>query len=127
MRGSAAFGILASIWTDSTVVASAFIALVAFGVQLQLPVLVGLCHPGQRPAPRGAFRTDEHDGRGSAGCSRSSSSAALPTGGRAWATPAAPSGTRLFTLRGDRPDRHGPLGLINPEKTVDDKEPTPAA
>ena len=35
--GIAAFGIVASVWTDSTVVASAFIALVAFGVQLQLP------------------------------------------------------------------------------------------
>jgi MFS transporter, ACS family, glucarate transporter len=35
--GISAFGILASIWTDSTVVASAFIALVFFGVQLQLP------------------------------------------------------------------------------------------
>jgi MFS transporter, ACS family, glucarate transporter len=35
--GLAAFGILASIWSDSTWVASAFIALVAFGVQLQLP------------------------------------------------------------------------------------------
>jgi MFS transporter, ACS family, glucarate transporter len=35
--GLAAFGIVASIWTDSTVAASAFIALVAFGVQLQLP------------------------------------------------------------------------------------------
>jgi MFS transporter, ACS family, glucarate transporter len=35
--GLAAFGIVASVWTDSTVVASAFIALVAFGVQLQLP------------------------------------------------------------------------------------------
>jgi MFS transporter, ACS family, glucarate transporter len=30
-------GILASIWTDSTVVASAFVAVAAFGVQLQLP------------------------------------------------------------------------------------------
>jgi ACS family glucarate transporter-like MFS transporter len=35
--GLSAFGILASIWSDSTWVASAFIALVAFGVQLQLP------------------------------------------------------------------------------------------
>ena len=35
--GIAGFGIVASVWTDSTVVASAFIALVAFGVQLQLP------------------------------------------------------------------------------------------
>jgi MFS transporter, ACS family, glucarate transporter len=35
--GLSAFGILASIWTDSTNLASAFIALVAFGVQLQLP------------------------------------------------------------------------------------------
>ena len=35
--GIAAFGIVASVWTDSTMVASAFIALVAFGVQLQLP------------------------------------------------------------------------------------------
>jgi sugar phosphate permease len=35
--GLAAFGILASVLTDSTVLASAFIALVAFGVQLQLP------------------------------------------------------------------------------------------
>ena len=35
--GLSAFGILASVWTDSTMVASAFIALVAFGVQLQLP------------------------------------------------------------------------------------------
>jgi MFS family permease len=35
--GLAACGIIASIWTDSTTVASAFIALVAFGVQLQLP------------------------------------------------------------------------------------------
>src|SRR6516165_10693297 len=33
----AALGILASIWTDSTVAASAFVALAAFGVQLQLP------------------------------------------------------------------------------------------
>ena len=24
---------------------------------------MGLCHPGQRPAPWGHFRTDEHDGR----------------------------------------------------------------
>jgi ACS family glucarate transporter-like MFS transporter len=35
--GISAFGIVASVWSDSTVVASAFIALVAFGVQLQLP------------------------------------------------------------------------------------------
>jgi ACS family glucarate transporter-like MFS transporter len=35
--GLAALGIAASIWTDSTAAASAFIALVAFGVQLQLP------------------------------------------------------------------------------------------
>jgi MFS transporter, ACS family, glucarate transporter len=35
--GLSAFGILASVWSDSTIVASAFIALVAFGVQLQLP------------------------------------------------------------------------------------------
>jgi len=35
--GLAALGILASIWTDSTVAASAFVALAAFGVQLQLP------------------------------------------------------------------------------------------
>ena len=35
--GIAAFGIVASVWSDSTVAASAFIALVAFGVQLQLP------------------------------------------------------------------------------------------
>jgi ACS family glucarate transporter-like MFS transporter len=35
--GLSACGILASVWTDSTVAASAFIALVAFGVQLQLP------------------------------------------------------------------------------------------
>jgi MFS family permease len=33
----AAFGILASIQTDSTVAASAFVAVAAFGVQLQLP------------------------------------------------------------------------------------------
>ncbi len=36
-RGLGALGILASIWTDSTVAASAFVALAAFGVQLQLP------------------------------------------------------------------------------------------
>ena len=35
--GIAGFGIIASVWTDSTMVAAAFIALVAFGVQLQLP------------------------------------------------------------------------------------------
>jgi MFS transporter, ACS family, glucarate transporter len=35
--GLTAFAILASIWSDSTAVAAAFIALVAFGVQLQLP------------------------------------------------------------------------------------------
>jgi MFS family permease len=35
--GLSAFGILASIWTDSTVAASTFVALAAFGVQLQLP------------------------------------------------------------------------------------------
>jgi MFS family permease len=35
--GLAAFGILASILTDSTTIAAGFIALVAFGVQLQLP------------------------------------------------------------------------------------------
>lgn len=35
--GISAFGIIASVWTDSTMAASAFIALVAFGVQLQLP------------------------------------------------------------------------------------------
>ncbi len=35
--GLAAFGILASIRTDSTVAASAFVALAAFGTQLQLP------------------------------------------------------------------------------------------
>ena len=35
--GIAGVGIIASIWTDSTWMASAFIALVAFGVQLQLP------------------------------------------------------------------------------------------
>jgi MFS transporter, ACS family, glucarate transporter len=35
--GIAAFGVVASIWTDSTVVAAGFISLVAFGVQLQLP------------------------------------------------------------------------------------------
>jgi MFS family permease len=35
--GLSAVGILASVWTDSTAVASAFIALVYFGVQLQLP------------------------------------------------------------------------------------------
>jgi MFS transporter, ACS family, glucarate transporter len=35
--GIAAFGIIASVWTDSTLAASAFIALVAFGAQLQLP------------------------------------------------------------------------------------------
>ena len=37
MQESPAVGIVASVWTDSTWVASAFIALVAFGVQLQLP------------------------------------------------------------------------------------------
>ena len=37
MRALPAFGIIASVWTDSTMVAAAFIALVAFGVQLQLP------------------------------------------------------------------------------------------
>lgn len=35
--GIAGLGIVASIWTDSTWAASAYIALVAFGVQLQLP------------------------------------------------------------------------------------------
>jgi len=35
--GLSALGILASIWTDSTVAASAFVALTAFGLQLQLP------------------------------------------------------------------------------------------
>jgi MFS family permease len=35
--GIAAFGIVASVWADSTETAAAFIALVAFGVQLQLP------------------------------------------------------------------------------------------
>jgi MFS family permease len=35
--GLSGFGILASIWTDSTVAASALVALAAFGVQLQLP------------------------------------------------------------------------------------------
>ena len=35
--GLGALGILASIWTNSTVAASAFVALAAFGVQLQLP------------------------------------------------------------------------------------------
>ena len=35
--GLSALGIIASVWTDSTLVASAFIALVAFGLQLQLP------------------------------------------------------------------------------------------
>jgi MFS family permease len=35
--GLTACGILASIWTDSTVAASAFVALAALGVQLQLP------------------------------------------------------------------------------------------
>jgi MFS transporter, ACS family, glucarate transporter len=35
--GLSAVGIVASVWCDSTVLASAFIALVAFGVQLQLP------------------------------------------------------------------------------------------
>ena len=35
--GLAAFGILASLRTDSTVAASAFVALAAFGTQLQLP------------------------------------------------------------------------------------------
>jgi ACS family glucarate transporter-like MFS transporter len=35
--GLSAVGILASVWSDSTMLASAFIALVAFGVQLQLP------------------------------------------------------------------------------------------
>jgi MFS family permease len=35
--GIAACGIIASVWTDSITAASAFIALVAFGVQLQLP------------------------------------------------------------------------------------------
>jgi MFS family permease len=35
--GLSGVGILASIWTDSTVAASAFVALAAFGVQLQLP------------------------------------------------------------------------------------------
>jgi MFS transporter, ACS family, glucarate transporter len=35
--GIAAFGFVASIWTDSTVFAAGFISLVAFGVQLQLP------------------------------------------------------------------------------------------
>ena len=59
-------------------------------------VLVGVCHPGQRPASRGDFRTDEHDGRPRPDRSRSSLSAASPTGERAWATPAVPSGTRLF-------------------------------
>jgi MFS family permease len=35
--GLAVLGILASIWTDSTVMASGFVALAAFGLQLQLP------------------------------------------------------------------------------------------
>ena len=35
--GIGALGILASLWTDSTVMASGFIAVAAFGVQLQLP------------------------------------------------------------------------------------------
>ncbi len=35
--GIGALGILASIWTNSTVMASVFIAVAAFGVQLQLP------------------------------------------------------------------------------------------
>ena len=35
--GIAAVGIVASVWTDSTALAAAFISLVAFGVQLQLP------------------------------------------------------------------------------------------
>jgi MFS transporter, ACS family, glucarate transporter len=35
--GLAASGILASIWTDSTVVASIFVSLACFGVQLQVP------------------------------------------------------------------------------------------
>jgi len=35
--GLAASGILASIWTDSTLVASIFVALACFGVQLQVP------------------------------------------------------------------------------------------
>ncbi len=35
--GIGALGILASIWTDSTVMASVFVAVGAFGVQLQLP------------------------------------------------------------------------------------------
>jgi MFS family permease len=35
--GLSGLGIVASIWTDSTVAASGFVALAAFGVQLQLP------------------------------------------------------------------------------------------
>jgi sugar phosphate permease len=35
--GLSGLGILASIWTDSTEAASAFVALAAFGIQLQLP------------------------------------------------------------------------------------------
>jgi MFS transporter, ACS family, glucarate transporter len=35
--GIAAFGVIASVSTDSTMIAAAFISLVAFGVQLQLP------------------------------------------------------------------------------------------
>ena len=58
----AALGILASLWTDSTVMASAFVA--AGRVRSAAPAsrLVGQRDPGQRPAPGRPVRADEHDG-----------------------------------------------------------------
>ena len=125
--GIAAFGILASVWTDSTVAASAFIALVAFGVQLQLPswwasaTQVSGRHLG---AMFGLMNMMGGLGRilsqhfvGSFADWRKS----LGYTGRAQWDPSS------LSLRGDRPGRHGSLGLINPEKTVDDKVPNASA
>ncbi len=112
--GISAFGILASVWTDSTMAASAFIALVAFGVQLQLPswwagaTQVSGRHLGAH------FRTHEHDGR-----TRPDSLAAICRQLRRLAKEPGlyrprPVGPVTLSLRGDCPDRHGSLGLDQP-------------
>ena len=86
---------------------------------------MGLCHPGQRPAPRGAVRAHEHDGRLGRLLSQLSVGRfadwrkSLGYTGRAQWDPALYIYVAIALI--------GMVlwALINPEKTVDSQKPKP--
>ena len=113
--GLAAAGILASLFTDNTVLASVFVALACFGVQLQVPAwwasatqvsgkhlgaLFGLMNMIGALGPP----------------ARSSSWVTSPTDEELGLHRPSPVGPGLLRLRGRRPDRHDTLGADRPTK-----------